>query len=84
MPANRKQLTELGLRDFKKEAPNWHGTPMVWELAMDRPVAKIGTRTLDRIPRGWVILALALASWAMAIAIGALANTFFNSILSAL
>ncbi|SHE63965.1 hypothetical protein SAMN02745223_00756 [Devosia limi DSM 17137] len=51
---------------------------------MDRPVAKIGTRTLDRIPRGWVILALALASWAMAIAIGALANTFFNSILSAL
>lgn len=51
---------------------------------MDRPAAKIGTRTLSTIPRGWVILALALASWGLAIAIGALAKNLFHSILSVL
>lgn len=51
---------------------------------MDRPVAKIGTRTFSAIPRGWIILALALASWGLAIAVGALAKTLFQSVLSAL
>lgn len=84
MSAARKQLTGLDLRDFKTDAPNWHGTDLVWELAMDRPAAKIGTRSLNTIPRGWVILGLAVASWGVAIAVAMLARSAFQSIFSVL
>lgn len=51
---------------------------------MDRPAAKIGTRSLNTIPRGWVILGLAVASWGVAIAVAMLARSAFNSIFSVL